>query len=67
MSTLTEKEAMELVIDKFKQLVDALRIYAIASKREEFLTLSHLVEKLRLQCARLYAMGQMRGRVERGN
>lgn len=66
MASLNEKEAAELVVDKFKQLVDALRIYAHASKREEFLTLSHLIEKLRLQFARLVAMGMMRGRVQHG-
>jgi hypothetical protein len=54
---LSEKEAAELVIDKFKQLVDALRCFAIVSKREEFLTMSHLVESLRLKCARFMAMG----------
>lgn len=60
MAQLTEKEAAELLIDKFKQLVDALRIYAHASKREEFLTMSHMIERLRLQCARLIAMGMHR-------
>lgn len=57
MASLSEKEAAELCIDKFKQLVDALRVYAHASKREEFLTMSALVESLRLKCARLMAMG----------
>jgi hypothetical protein len=60
MSQLSEREAAELVIDKFKQLVDALRVYAHASKREEFLTMSGLIESLRLKCARLMAMGFMR-------
>jgi hypothetical protein len=56
-SQLNEREAAELVIDKFKQLVDALRVYAHASKREEFLTMSQLIESLRLKCARFMAMG----------
>ena len=60
MANLSEKEAAELVIDKFKQLVDSLRCYAIVSKREEFLTMSHLVESLRIKCARLMAMGMLR-------
>jgi hypothetical protein len=60
LAQLNEKEAAELVIDKFKQLVDSLRVYAHASKREEFLTMSHLVESLRLKCARLMAMGLAR-------
>jgi hypothetical protein len=60
LASLNEKESAELVIDKFKQLVDALRVHAHASKREEFLTLSQLIERLRLNCARLMAMGLAR-------
>lgn len=60
MAGLSEREAAELVIDKFKQLVDALRVYAHASKREEFLTMSHLIESLRVKCAKLMAMGMAR-------
>lgn len=60
MSQLSEKEAIELCMEKFRELVDALRCYAIVSKREEFLTLSLLIDKLRLSFARLAAMGMLK-------
>jgi hypothetical protein len=62
MADLTEREALLLLMEKYKEVADAARIYAHASKREEFLTMGHILMRLRDRCARLAAMG-MTGRV----
>ena len=60
MSALTEKEAIELLMEKYREVANAARVYAHASKREEFLTMAHMLEHLQKQCARLIAMGSMK-------
>jgi len=60
MSALTEKEAIELLMVKYREVANAARVYAHASKREEFLQMAYMLEHLQGQCARLIAMGQMK-------
>ncbi len=59
MAQLTEDQAIELLMDKYREVANAARVYAHASKREEFLHMAHMLEHLQKQCARLIAMGQM--------
>lgn len=62
MSQLTEGEALKLLMEKYKEVADAARIYAHASKREEFLTMGLMLESMQKKCARLAAMSMM-GRI----
>jgi hypothetical protein len=54
---LSEKEAAELLMEKYREAANAARVYAHASKREEFLHMAHMLEHLQNQCARLIAIG----------
>lgn len=60
MAELTEEIALKLLMEKFKEVADAARVYAHASKREEFLHMGSMLEHLQKQCARLAAMGMMK-------
>jgi hypothetical protein len=67
MANLTENEALELLMVKYREVANAARIYAHASKREEFLTMANMLEHLQKQCARLAAMGMAtKGRIIHG-
>jgi hypothetical protein len=60
MAEMSESIALKLLMEKFKECADAARVYAHASKREEFLTMGHMLEHLQKQAARLAAMGVMK-------
>jgi hypothetical protein len=60
LAQLTEKEAAELLMEKYKEVANAARVYAHASKREEFLSMALMLEHLQKQCARLIVMNSMK-------